>query len=64
MCNRILVVPFLVLFINTIGYAQIDFSETLLIKSPLLTKMDSLVKEGNFEDITSILIAKDGKLLY
>ena len=64
MIKRILIVPFLFLFINTNVSAQIDFSETHLIESPLLTKMDSLVKEGNFENITSILIAKDGKLLF
>ncbi|WP_273568391.1 serine hydrolase domain-containing protein [Maribacter halichondriae] len=51
-------------FIGNIIFAQIDFSETHLKTMPLLTTMDSLVKDGKYENITSILIAKDGKLLF
>jgi CubicO group peptidase (beta-lactamase class C family) len=45
-------------------FAQLDFSIINKDKAPLLVKMDSLVKSGKYERITSILIAKDGKLLY
>jgi len=51
-------------FICSNAIAQIDFSEKNLISDDLLTEMDSEVKKGTYEEITSILIAKDGKLLY
>ena len=44
--------------------AQIDFSKEHRISNDLLAKMDSAVQKGTYEEITSILIAKDGKLLY
>ncbi len=57
-------IPLFVFFlVNTIN-AQIDFSETHLISNNSFTKMDSTVKAGKYEAITSILIAKDGKLIF
>lgn len=53
----------LLFFVNSL-YAQIDFSETNLMSNELFTKMDSTVKAGAYEHITSILVAKDGKLLF
>ena len=44
--------------------AQIDFSESHLMSNELFTKMDSTVRAGAYEQITSVLIAKDGKLLF
>lgn len=58
--------PF-ILFLFFLGntlFAQIDFSEPHNMDGALLTQMDSLVRAGKYEDITSILIAKDGKLIY
>lgn len=45
-------------------YGQIGFSESNRINNPLLTEMDSKIKKGDYENITSVLIAKDGKLIY
>ena len=43
---------------------QIDFSEKHRIEVPVLNIMDQEVQKGNFERITSILIARNGKLVY
>lgn len=45
-------------------FAQLDFSNANKGSDPLLLKMDSIVDSGKYEKITSILIAKDGKLVY
>lgn len=44
--------------------AQIDFSKENVIENSLLHTMDSLVKQQKYENVKSILIAKDGKLLF
>lgn len=44
--------------------AQIDFSEKNQLQNSLLSEMDAKVTAGDYETITSILIAKDGKLIY
>jgi CubicO group peptidase (beta-lactamase class C family) len=44
--------------------AQLNFSETNKKNIPLLNKMDSIVFSGKYERITSILIAKDGNVLF
>ncbi len=44
--------------------AQLDFSKTNKSNIPLLNKMDSVVASGKYERITSILIAKDGNVLF
>ncbi|MEM7549693.1 MAG: serine hydrolase [Bacteroidota bacterium] len=44
--------------------AQLNFSKTNKNNIPLLNKMDSVVSSGKYERITSILIAKDGTVLF
>tara|TARA_R110002049_G_scaffold43942_1_gene128996 strand:+ start:809 stop:1888 length:1080 start_codon:yes stop_codon:yes gene_type:complete len=44
--------------------AQLNFSEVNTETPSLLQKMDSLVESGKYENITSVLIAKNGKLLF
>lgn len=44
--------------------AQLNFSKTNKSNIPLLNKMDSVVSSGKYERITSILIAKDGNVLF
>nr|WP_321234968.1 serine hydrolase [uncultured Psychroserpens sp.] len=46
------------------GNAQLNFSKTNTSNIPLLNKMDSIVSSGKYERITSILIAKDGNVLF
>lgn len=60
-CSSIVI---FLLFICSSAFGQIDFSDENLISEKLLTEMDSAVQKGTYEEITSILIAKDGKLLY
>ncbi|MEO0527027.1 MAG: serine hydrolase [Bacteroidota bacterium] len=44
--------------------AQLNFSKTNKNNIALLSEMDSIVSSGKYERITSILIAKDGKVLF
>lgn len=44
--------------------AQLDFSNTALQTAPLLKQMDTQIKEGTYEQITSVLIAQHGKLVF
>lgn len=53
-----------ILFASNSISAQIDFSDKNLISNSMLTDMNSEVEKGTYEKITSILIAKDGKLLF
>ncbi len=62
--NKGIVVAIFIFFCSPSLFGQIDFSNKNLISENLLTKMDSAVQNGVYEEITSILIAKDGKLLY
>ena len=45
-------------------YAQLDFSSSNTELHPLLTEMTSKVENGDYENITSILVAQNGKLIY
>lgn len=63
MYKTITTILFILFTFNKIA-AQIDFSAENLISNSLLANMDSEVKKGTYEKITSILIAKDGKLLF
>ncbi len=63
MCKVRLITFFFLLIGNTI-LGQIDFSDKNLISSESLDEMDTEVKKGTYEEITSILIARNGKLLY
>jgi CubicO group peptidase (beta-lactamase class C family) len=62
MYNKI-ILAFCFLVSNLI-FAQLNFSEVNRIQNELLTKMDSSVTAGTYEEITSILIAKDGNLIF
>jgi len=44
--------------------AQIDFSSINENNLPLLNELDSLITSGKYERITSILVAKNGQLLF
>lgn len=44
--------------------AQIDFSQVNNNNYPLLNELDSLITAGNYERITSVLVSKNGRLLY
>lgn len=55
------------LFLFSIGSsvsAQLNFKTSESFSQPLLNTMDSLVNSGKYERITSILIAKDGDVLF
>ena len=54
----------LLVFVPVILFGQIDFSGTNKVENPILKEMDKLVREARYEKITSILIAKDGKLVF
>ncbi|WP_411031354.1 serine hydrolase domain-containing protein [Spongiimicrobium sp. 3-5] len=57
----ILVISFLCILDSN---AQLNFSKTNKSNIPILSKMDSVVSSGKYERITSILIAKDGNVLF
>lgn len=44
--------------------AQLNFNSNESFSHPLLTTMDSLVISGKYENVTSILVAKDGNVLF
>lgn len=52
------------LLFTTTTLAQINFTNTTKNDPMLLNEMDSLVTAGKYERITSILVAKDGQLVY
>ncbi|MEM8845589.1 MAG: serine hydrolase [Bacteroidota bacterium] len=45
-------------------YGQLDFSEGKRVSSPLLDEMVSKIENGDYENITSVLIAKEGELVF
>ena len=44
--------------------AQIDFSQVNKNESPLLIELDSMISAGKYERITSVLVSKNGRLLF
>ena len=44
--------------------AQIDFSQVNKNESALLIELDSMISAGKYERITSVLVSKNGRLLY
>ena len=46
------------------SFGQINFSEANAVQSNFLTEMDAKISKGDYERITSVLVAKDGKLLF
>ena len=55
---------FSILFYTQVLIAQIDFSETNRITNSILNEMDAKITKGDYEEITSVLISRDGKLVY
>lgn len=55
---------FFCIFLNKALFAQLDFSAQESFSSPQLSILDSLVLSGKYERITSILIAKQGRVLF
>ncbi|MDF1695398.1 MAG: serine hydrolase [Saprospiraceae bacterium] len=60
-----LIVSLLIILCTSISMiAQIDISTVNQTKFPRLDLLDSLVLSGKYENITSILVAKNGRLLF
>lgn len=62
--NRLIVSLFLCLLVQQTLYAQLDFSNSNAISSQHLDELDNAIRSGKFERITSVLVAKNGKLLF
>lgn len=56
--------PLLLLLLSHSLIAQLDFSKNPHPVSPLLQTMDSKISNGDYERITSVLIAKDGNVVF
>ena len=52
------------LFIHQTTCAQLDFSKVNTVAYPLLEKMDSAITTGKYEQITSVLVAKKGQVVF
>lgn len=52
------------LLMSSICMAQLDFSEEHRKEHRLFDQLDKKILAGDYEKITSVLIAKDGKLIY
>jgi len=61
---KCIVLIIICLFCTSITHAQIDFSHINKNENELLTELDSAITSGKYERITSILVAKDGRLLH
>ena len=60
---RLLIFAFFGLGVHHVE-AQLDFSENHRINHPLLDEMVNKIEKGDYEKITSVLVAKDGKLVF
>jgi len=61
---KLTIIISLSIFLNSVLFAQLDFSKNNSYPNSQLAKMDSVVSSGKFERITSILIARNGKILF
>lgn len=61
---KIILSIFLFLAINQKAVAQLDFSMSNVTPYPHLSKMDSTILSGKYEQITSVLVAKNGKVVF
>ncbi|MEL7118470.1 MAG: serine hydrolase [Bacteroidota bacterium] len=52
------------LMMQQVVFAQLDFSKNNKSSSPILKEMDETIKKGKYERIKSVLIAKNGKLIF
>lgn len=55
---------FLLFFISTAASAQLDFSPSNHSTHPLLQEMDGEIRAGKYEEITSVLVAQDGRVIW
>ena len=60
---RVFILVVLVIVIQP-TYAQLNFSESNKVSNTLLDEMVSKIENGDYENITSVLIAKEGKLVF
>ncbi|QIE59756.1 serine hydrolase [Rasiella rasia] len=59
------IITILVVFVLSANvFGQLNFSEENRKTHSLFTTMDANITKGDYEEITSVLIAKDGKLIY
>ncbi|WP_338794176.1 serine hydrolase [Bernardetia sp. MNP-M8] len=49
---------------NQIAFAQLDFSKGNISTHPLFVKLDSTILAGKYEQITSVLVAHNGNLIF
>ena len=52
------------LFLSITIFGQVDFDKINNIQVPLFQKMDSIIKSGKYEKITSVVVAHKGKVLF
>ena len=62
--NRLIVSLFFCLLVQQTIFAQLDFSKANAKISQHLDELDSAIRSGKFEQITSVLVSKNGKLLF
>ena len=53
-----------IISLQTNLYGQLDFAEQHRMTHPLLEQLETKIQAGDFEQIKSVLIARDGKLIY
>ncbi len=63
MKRQVVLVVLMLVGINSLR-AQIDFSKKNTVQEPLFDAMSAQIEAGTYERITSVLIARDGKLIY
>jgi len=57
-------ITLLSLLIQTIAFGQLDFSEKNRLDHPLFKEMEKKIKAGDYEDITSVVVAQNGKVIF
>ena len=62
--NQTIITIFFCFLINQISFAQLNFSQANTTTNHYLSKMDSAITVGKYERITSVLIAKNGDVLF
>ncbi|WP_420399772.1 serine hydrolase domain-containing protein [Flagellimonas sp.] len=62
--NKLIVVFFVYLFSIQNACSQLDLTSPRGTSHPLWSKMDSTIKSGKYERITSVLVAQNGELLF
>nr|WP_299382366.1 serine hydrolase [Allomuricauda sp.] len=62
--NKLILAIFVYLFSIQNACSQLDVTTSIGTSHPLLSKMDSTIKSGKFERITSVLVAQNGELIF